>query len=608
MFSSLVRNSALGVALLVLGPRLDAQKKDVLAPLDAYVAKVMKDWKVPGIAIAIVRNDSVVHAKGYGVRKLGDPTPVDANTLFAIGSSSKAFTAALIGLAVDEGKMRWDDPVAKFLPAFQLHDAYASRDLTIRDALSHRSGLARGDFMWYSGGFERDEILRRTRYLKPSWGLRSRFGYQNLMYLAAGQAVAHVQGASWDDLIRTRIFAPLGMTASGTSTNELSGKPNVSQPHADVSDTVQVIPWKNIDNIAPAGSINSSVNDMTKWLRFQLGHGKFGGKQIMSTGNLDEMWRPNTHMRFESALDKIGMPGANLAAYGLGWFLQDFGGNLAVHHGGNIDGFSAMVAMIPDQNLGIVVLSNMDGSMSPIVLWAYIADLYTRAAPRDWSADYVKIMDAARKQGKEAEAASEKSRVAGTSPSLPIDKYAGVYSDSLYGDINVTKAGDKLRFQFGSFAGGLEHWHYDSFRAVMDNRRFGKPLVRFIVDGQGKASTLKIDIAPESEFRLTPPEASMTPAIALSPAEMAKYTGAFKPEALPLVIDIQIVNGQLRATVPGQPTYTLVPVSTTRFRMAGENVPEGFYIDYELDGNAVKSVTLVQPAPQPTLKLVPVKP
>jgi hypothetical protein len=266
-----------------------------------------------------------------------------------------------------------------------------------------------------------------------------------------------------------------------------------------------------------------------------------------------------------------------------------------------------MVAMLPDEHLGIVVLTNMDGSFSRDVLWAYIADLYTRATPRDWSASYLKIMDAARKQGKEAEVAVERSRVPETSPSLPLDKYAGVYSDSMYGDVKITKSGDKLRYAFGSFAGSLEHWHYDTFRAVMDDPRLGKSLLRFVLDVQGKPSTLKLELAPETEFTLTPPKASMESSIALTPSEMQKYTGAFKPADLPLVIEIQIVNGQLKATVPGQPTYTLVPVSATRMRMAGDGVPDGFFFDYEFEGNAVKSVTLVQPEPRPAMRLVPVK-
>ncbi|MGQ0648389.1 MAG: serine hydrolase [Gemmatimonadaceae bacterium] len=602
----MVRLSTL--ALLGLGTLAGAQTRarqpSRLAPLDAYVDKVMKDWKVPGIAIAVVKDDSVVLAKGYGVLKVGEAAPVDANTIFAIGSSSKAFTAALAALAVDDGKMRWDDPVSKYLPGFQLYDTYASRDLTIRDALSHRSGLARGDLMWYVAGFPRDEILRRVRYLEPTWGFRGRFGYQNIMFLAAGEATARVQGASWDDQIRTRLFAPLGMTSSSTSVTALAGKPNVASPHAEQDSALLVIPWKNIDNIAPAGSINSSVNDMTRWLRFQLGRGKIAGKQLVSEGNHGEMWGANTHIRLAGLETRFLAPGANLAAYGMGWFLQDFNGRLAVHHGGNIDGFSAMVAMLPDEKLGVVVLTNKDGTPAPVTLFPYVFDLYTRDAPRDWSAEYRKLLGGAAAAAAAAESALVKARVAGTSPSLSLDTYAGIYSDSMYGDITVSKVGDRLRLVFGIMNGTLEHWHYDSFRAVMEPRRFGKMMTTFVLNASGKPEELKVESMPEATFRRVPPRADTRPAVALSLDQLNTLTGKFTAETAPIELDVQLVGDALKLTVPGQPTYTLVAVTPTRFRLTGPpGMPEGFYFDFAMEGSKVVGATLEQPAPRPALKL-----
>jgi CubicO group peptidase (beta-lactamase class C family) len=421
-----VTHASLGTFLLLLGAMpLAAQKKATgpsLATLDGYVATAMKEFKVPGIAIAIVKNDSIVYAKGYGTRTLGQNQPVDDNTIFAIGSASKAFTTAIIAMAVDEGKMKWNEKVTAYLPNLQLYDSYASRDLTIRDAVSHRSGLARGDLAWYLAGFSREEILRRVRYLEPSWGFRSTFGYQNLMYLAAGQSVAAVEGRSWDDLVASKIFAPLGMKSSSTSISALEGKPNVATPHAEWSDTVHAIPYKNIDNIAPAGSINSNVRDMAQWVRMQLGHGKYGQQQLISTGNHDEMWLPNIHIRLEGPAGTFLAPGANLSAYGMGWFLQDFNGRLAVHHGGNIDGMSAMVAMLPSEKLGVVILTNLDGTPAPEALFPYIFDLYTRDTPRDWTAEYKKMLDPLMKAGTEALVAAEKARVQGTKPTLELAK------------------------------------------------------------------------------------------------------------------------------------------------------------------------------------------
>jgi len=604
-----IASALLASALLVIAEPSAAQKGvrstgPKFADLDAYVAATMKDWKVPGVALAIVKDDSIVYAKGYGTRTVGRNEPVDANTIFAIGSASKAFTAALVAMAVDEGKMKWDERVSAYLPGFQLYDTYASRDLTVRDALSHRSGLARGDFMWYAGGFSRDEILRRVRYLKPSWGFRSQFGYQNIMLLAAGEAVAHAEQKSWDDQIKAKIFTPLGMTSSSTTIRDLAEVANVATPHGEANDTVVAIPWKNIDNIGPAGSINSNVRDMAQWLRLQLGHGKYGDKQLMTTAAHDEMWLPNIHIRLEGPTGHYLAPGANLAAYGMGWFLQDFDGHLAVHHGGNIDGMSAMVAMLPDQKLGVVILTNKNGTPAPESIFPYVFDLYTRAAPRNWNAEFHGMLDPLIKAGKDAEAAMEKTRVAGTRPSLDLPQYAGTYADSMYGDIVITEKGGALSMKLGSFTGTLSHWNYDTFRAAMDNPSAGKPLVTFVLGANGKPGELKVQGFEEATFRATAPTAESKPGMALSTAQLQALVGRYRPDALPLDIDVQLIGDALKLTVPGQPTYTLVAESPTRFRMTGPpGMPEGFFVEFEMSGATATGATLIQPAPRPPMKL-----
>ena len=572
--------------------------------LDAFVATTMKEWKVPGVALAIVKDDSIVYAKGYGTRTVGKQEPVDPNTIFAIGSASKAFTAALVAMAVDEGKMKWDEHVSAYLPGFQLYDTYASRDLTVRDALSHRSGLARGDFMWYAGGFSRDEILRRVRYLKPSWGFRSTFGYQNIMLLAAGQAVAAAQRQSWDDQVRAKIFAPLGMSSSSTSISALTGAANVATPHGEVDDTVVAIPWKNIDNIGPAGSINSNVQDMAQWLRLQLGHGKYGARQLMTTGAHDEMWQPNIHIRLEGPLAHYLAPGANLASYGMGWFLQDFDGHLAVHHGGNIDGMSAMVAMLPDEKLGVVILTNKNGSPAPLAIFPYIFDLYTRGTGRNWNADFHAMLDPVLKSAKDAEAALEKSRIAGTQPSLALPKYVGTYSDSMYGDVVIADRNGALGMSLGQFNGTLSHWNYDTFRAQMDNPSAGKPLVTFVLGASGKPTELKVQGFEEATFRNVPPAADTKPGVTLSTTQRQALVGRYRPETMPLDIDVQLIGDALKLTVPGQPTYTLVAESPTRFRTTGPpGMPDGFFVEFEMSGGSATGATIIQPAPRPAMKL-----
>ncbi|MEX2283095.1 MAG: serine hydrolase [Gemmatimonadota bacterium] len=464
-----------------------------MSGVDAYIDQALKDWEVPGLALVVVRNDSILHAKGYGVKESGKPAPVTERTVFAIGSASKAFTAGLIALLVDEGKVRWDDPVAQHLPGFQMNDPYVSKELTLRDALSHRSGLARGDRLWYASEYDRAEILRRVRYLEPSWSFRSQFGYQNLMYLAAGQTAAQITGKSWDELVRQRIFTPLGMTSSTTSTNMLRAQRDVSMPHTRINDKVASIQWRNIDNVAPAGSINSNVLDMAQWLRLQLGNGLHAGKTIFKPATAREMHQPNIIIRSEARTDSL-LPETHLRAYGLGWFLEDYRGRKIVHHGGNIDGMSALVWMVPEEKLGLVILTNMNATSLPAALAHRITDLFLGDARRDWSAEYLAFTKAAQARAAATPNAVERARVSGTKPTLALDKYAGTYTNELYGNVEVTLDNGRLVLKSGAaFVGDLEHWHYDVFRVSWRDPTLGRAFVSFTLDVRAQPEEIRID-------------------------------------------------------------------------------------------------------------------
>ena len=346
-----------------------------LASLDAFIETAMKDWSVPGLGLAVVRDGEVVLARGYGVRAKGKTDAVDADTLFAIGSSSKAFTAACIGLLVDQKKVGWDDPVTKHLPGFELHDAYATRDLTVRDLLTHRSGLARADQLWYGSGFDRAAILERFRHVEPSWGFRARFGYQNIMFLAAGELYAAVAGESWDDCIAKRFFAPLGMARSTTSVDPLPGIENVATPHEEVEGEVVAVPWHDLDNVAPAGSINSSAREMAAWVLLQLGQ----GPKILAEPTVAEMHTPQMVIRKEGSWANY-FPASTLITYGLGWFVNDYRGEIVVEHGGSIDGMRALVSMIPEKKMGLVVLTNRGGQLLPEVVRYRVYDTLLESA------------------------------------------------------------------------------------------------------------------------------------------------------------------------------------------------------------------------------------
>jgi len=301
--------------LVIDGPSVHAQKSP-LQELDAYIEKAMQEWEVPGLAIAIVKDDQLVLAKGYGVREIGKGTPIDENTVFAIASNSKAFTAASLAMLVDEGKVNWDDPVTKYLVGFQLFDPYVTRELTVRDLLTHRSGLGQSPALWYGSDYDREEILRRIRYLEPSWSFRSRFGYQNVMYLAAGQIIPAVTGISWDDFVQQRIFTPLGMSSTNTSVTDLKGLSNVARPHGKIDDKVKAIPYRNFDNIGPAGSINSNVVDLAQWVRLQLSEGLYQSERLLSPGVVQEMHTPQTIIPYDPAGSLLAS-GAHFRAYGM---------------------------------------------------------------------------------------------------------------------------------------------------------------------------------------------------------------------------------------------------------------------------------------------------
>jgi CubicO group peptidase (beta-lactamase class C family) len=466
------------------------------APLqgfDAYVEKAIKDWKVPGIAIAIVKDTSVVYAKGFGVREVGKPDAVTPRTLFAIGSSSKAFTAASIAMLVDEGKLKWDDPAARHVTNFQMYDPYVTRELTVRDLLSHRSGLSRGDLVWYGSDLSRDEIVHRARFLAPTWSLRSTFGYQNIMYITAGQAIQQVSGKSWDDFVAERIFAPLGMAESNTSVRDLAGKPDVASPHALLDDTLRAVPWRNIDNAGAAGSINSNVLDMAKWVRFQLDSARWGGKPLIQMGNFLAMRTPHTLIPVDTGARRVN-PHRHFRSYGLGWFLEDYRGREVVHHGGNIDGMSALVGMMPEERVGFVILTNMNGTGVTSALMYRIFDAFLQAPPTDWSAVTLREVERGRTRAQEAQKRREASRVAGTSPSLPLDRYAGAYADSMYGQLQVQAQDGKLHLTIGrAFAGELEHWHFDTWRARWRDPMLGRSFVSFTLDAEAKVQQVSVD-------------------------------------------------------------------------------------------------------------------
>jgi len=465
--------------------------------LDAYITKAMADWKVPGLSLAIVRNDSVVYAKGYGLQRLGTSTPVDERTLFEIGSSSKSFTATLVAMLVTDGKMRWDDKVSTYLPSFRLQDPVANAELTLRDALSHRSGLSRGDLSWMAAGISREEVLRRVRFLKPAWPFRSRWGYQNVMFLAAGEAAAKAAGSTWEELISQRIFGPLGMTASIPVLRDPATVANLATPHFSTADTVRTKAHMNIEDMAPAGSIISNARDMAQWLRLQLGDGQYESKRLVGRVPLRDIHTPQMLTGGGAGNDSL----TRFNAYGMGWFIEDYRQALVWQHGGNTDGMTTAMGLLPERKFGVVVLSNMHGSPLPGILMRYLFDRQLGAPMRDLSAEALARSVTQRRRADSTERAQAAQRIVGAKPPAPLSAYTGTYVDSLYGEAVVTLEGEQLTMRRGEWSAPLTYWNGSNFRwGALQSAAVISLFVKFDTTPDGKVGTLMFPVGADTVF------------------------------------------------------------------------------------------------------------
>lgn len=486
------RSMAWALAGLLLFPQEAIPQENPLATLDQYITEVLETWKAPGLAVAVVRGDLVVLARGFGLKTAGRPERVDERSLFAVASTSKAFTSAALGMLVDEGLIRWDDRVTDHLPAFQLYDPYVTREFTIRDLLTHRGGLPRGDRLWYGSPFEREEVIRRVRHLEPAWSFRSTYGYQNIMFLTAGELIEAVTGATWDRFLKDRIFDPLGMESTRTTTAGIQDLPNVATPHVMFEGEVRPIGWRNFDNVGGAGAVNSSAWEMAQWIRLQLGGGVYEGNRLLSDSVMKEMHTPQTVIRPGRTTERL-FPETNFQAYGLGWSLQDYRGRKVVRHGGSLDGMRTHVGMIPDEDLGVVVITNLNNSWIPQAVLFQIFDAFLGPRDKNWSQAMYAVHLESEEEAAERRSKDEASRVPGTSPSLSLGGYVGTYADTLYGSAEVTLENGALVLRVGpSFVGELEHWHFDTFRARWRDWQLGQAWVQFHLGREGKVEKVEV--------------------------------------------------------------------------------------------------------------------
>ncbi len=434
---------------------------------------------------------------------ISDSPMVDENTVFAIASNSKAFLTATLAILVDEKKLSWDDKVSKYLPEFQMYDPWVTSELTIRDLVTHRVGLDTfsGDLLWYETTYKPEEILARVKHLKPVSSFRSRFGYQNLMFIAAGQVVEKVSGKKWCDYVKERILDPLRMTRTTCSVNDLPD--NAAWPHNESGGKLRVLHRGNVDGSSSAAALNSSVSDLSNWIRTQLGKGKFEGRQIFSEQQAWAMHQPYLSQQISEAASKTN-PTRHFSGVAMGWFVYDYHGRKIINHSGGLDGMLSYTVLIPEENVGYVVLTN---SESPAfgIMTNKIRDVFVGAPKRDWNTEAVENVKQAKTRAEDAKKKVDESRAANTRPSLALSAYAGKYSDKMYGDITVTDENGRLVMRFlpsPNFVADLEHWHYDTFvirwrPSVAYN--FPRGFVTFTIDKNGNPDELKID-QPNNDF------------------------------------------------------------------------------------------------------------
>lgn len=562
-------------------------KKDQLAGVDSLLNKVLKDQHVAGFAVAVVRGDEVIYSKGFGYRDVDNKKPVTPNTLFAIGSSTKAFTASLLGLLRKEDKLSFEDKATQLLPQLRFYNEEMNSQITLRDLMTHRTGLSRYDASWFLfNTSNRDSIIARVKYMKPSAAVREKWFYNNFMYLAQGMIVERLSGKTWEQNIKEKFFIPLEMTRSNTDIKAFQNDNDAALPYTTVQDSViKKIDYYNINGMGPAGSINSSVNDMANWLKVWINGGSYQKKEILPMDYIQEAASSQMVMA-------PGLPSSKedvfLANYGLGWMISAYRGHYMVEHGGNINGFSANVAFFPADQLGIVVLTNQNGSGVPDLVRNTIADRILELKTIDWN----KEATAAAKAASIAKKEVKKAPVLNVPASHPLKDYVGAFENPAYGIIKITLKNNALYTVIGDENVQLKHMHYDVFdpksvdkNGVVDTAQ-SNLMFNFSSGVDGKIQGLGIFLDGSEKpvvFDLKPET--------LAVKELEKYTGAYALGQA--TVKVFLKGNVLYVSVPGQPDYETVFVEEHTFNL---KVLKGYSVKFDGIANGkATNLTFMQP-------------
>jgi len=504
MIRATLRSGTLACAL-ALGFRPASAQFRLPRDLDAQITRAMRTFQVPGLAIAVVKDGQVVLAKGYGVRRLGDSARVDAHTLFQIASNTKAFTTASLAMLAEDGKLSWDDPVTRWLPWFALSDPWVTREFTIRDLLTHRSGLGlgAGDLVWWHSNYSREDVVRHLRAAKPVTSFRSGYAYDNVLYIAAGLVIEAASGKKWEDFVRDRIFVPLGMTEANTSVTLFKPGDDVAFAHEVHGGKLQVVDRDTVDNTAPAGGINANVTDLAKWMIAQLDSGRVGTTRLWSPGRTREMWSPQTILPIGDPAPELLALRPNFSAYGLGWFLSDYRGHKIVWHTGGLTGMTSRTTLVPDQRLGVVILTNGESPLFHAITYHILDDVFGAPAT-DWVGAFDAVTRREEARGDSIVRAASAGRDSLSQPSLPLASYTGIYHDALYGDAALALEGDHLVLRFSrspAFTGDLSHWQYNTFKAHWRSPNLEDAFVTFSLEPDGSIEHFEMAaVSPLADF------------------------------------------------------------------------------------------------------------
>jgi len=563
--------------------------RKALKDLDQLINQALEDFQIPGAAVGVLVDGEVVLAKGYGYRDLEKALPVTKKTLFAIGSCTKAFTTFVLGTLVDDGLLEWDKPVIEYIPEFRLWDQHATQKLTVRDLVTHRSGLPRHDFLWYNSDLTMADILPRLRYLEPVCDLRECFHYNNLMYMVAGYLTERITGISWEDVVRSRILQPLGMMNTNFSNDDSQQTDDFSLPYTRKESTVKQIPFRTVQSSAPAGAINSNILDMLRWIQLQLAGGEYEGRRLIKQPTLQEMHSPQITMTEIMS----GYPEREeqfIGDYGLGWMIQSYRGHYLLWHNGGIDGFVSCVALLPKDHLGLVVLTNSSGSAIAPSLSKHIIDKILGIGETNWLAEDLEALQKIEKALAEGKQKQQETRKTDTQPSHTLEEYVGKYVHPGYGEMKIDTDRDNLIAIYNAIVTPLDHWHYDVFVGLEnpEDPTFEGTKYLFRTDVDGNIEAIEAPLEPnlnniifkrKVDEQFTPPE------------YLQRFIGHYEFDGI--TINILLQGDHLSLSISGQPQHDLTPLKEATFKV--KDLPS-FSVHFILDEKSeVIELQMLQP-------------